>query len=297
MKNKYLGAAFSIMFIIFSVVAVCLIILLSVAVYSLTSENKKLTNEIDYLREQITEQAEEVSDLKVALKTELEKQVIDINTLVPGTIIMEEDVKRDKLDQYFLINEIPTDVFERINGKSYRENDNIGLDELRYIKLIHYNYEHKIQIGELIVNAALASDFVDIFRELFENEYEIYSMYLVDNYWTGDGGDSDTASIDVNNTSAFNYRWSTGSTSELSNHAFGCAIDINPQQNPYVSYRSGTPSWSHENANDYIDRDTGYEHVITHDDLCYKLFIEHGFTWGGDWDVIKDYQHFEKKIK
>ena len=28
--------------------------------------------------------------------------------------------------------------------------------------------------------------------------------------------------------------------------------------------------------------------------LCYKLFTEHGFTWGGDWVHSKDYQHFEK---
>ena len=31
------------------------------------------------------------------------------------------------------------------------------------------------------------------------------------------------------------------------------------------------------------------------DDLCYKLFIEEGFEWGGDWTTCKDYQHFELK--
>ncbi|NLO63583.1 MAG: M15 family metallopeptidase, partial [Clostridiaceae bacterium] len=30
------------------------------------------------------------------------------------------------------------------------------------------------------------------------------------------------------------------------------------------------------------------------DDLCYKLLIRHGFTWGGDWTTSKDYQHFSK---
>ena len=28
-------------------------------------------------------------------------------------------------------------------------------------------------------------------------------------------------------------------------------------------------------------------------DLCYRLFIEKGFEWGGDWTNTKDYQHFE----
>ena len=32
-----------------------------------------------------------------------------------------------------------------------------------------------------------------------------------------------------------------------------------------------------------------------HNDLCYKLFIEEGFEWGGDWTSCKDFQHFELK--
>ena len=32
-------------------------------------------------------------------------------------------------------------------------------------------------------------------------------------------------------------------------------------------------------------------------DLCYQLFIEHGFSWGGNWRTTKDYQHFEKDVK
>lgn len=213
-----------------------------------------------------------------------------------GAIVPEDMVNFDDLQQYFCSYEIQVDddVYQRIIGKSYRENNNIGLSDLAYLKVLHYNFEHEIQVGELIVNAELKEDFCNIFRDLFEEEYEIYSMYLIDNYWTGDGASSDTASIDVNNTSAFCYREITGGSS-LSNHAYGRAIDINPQQNPYVSYRSGYPVWSHDNANDYIDRDTGYEHVITHNDVCYLIFSEYGFEWGGDWSTIKDYQHFEKE--
>ena len=32
---------------------------------------------------------------------------------------------------------------------------------------------------------------------------------------------------------------------------------------------------------------------IDHNDLCFKLFTEAGFEWGGDWTTRKDYQHFE----
>lgn len=44
----------------------------------------------------------------------------------------------------------------------------------------------------------------------------------------------------------------------------------------------------------YVDRSKDFLHKIDHDDLCYKLFMEHGFEWGGDWKHSKDYQHFEK---
>ena len=30
-------------------------------------------------------------------------------------------------------------------------------------------------------------------------------------------------------------------------------------------------------------------------DLCFKLFTEAGFEWGGDWTNRKDYQHFQLK--
>lgn len=169
-----------------------------------------------------------------------------------------------------------SEVYQRIYGRSYVDNPNIALGELRSLKLLHYNFDHEIQMGELIVNADLEEDCLEIFREFFEHEYEIQSMYLIDNYWTGDGETSDFTFIEANNTSAFCYREVTGG-GRLSNHAFGRAIDINPQQNPYVSYSGGDPHWSHSNADDYIDRTTGYDHVITHEDLCYQIFMAHGF--------------------
>ena len=221
---------------------------------------------------------------------------LDVGELAAGTVVSAGEVDPENLDQYFQSYEIEVGdaVYNRIYGKSYVDNPNIGLGDLRYFKVLHYNFDHEIQVGELIANAALEQDYLEIFRELFESEYEIYSMYLIDDFWTGDGDSSDTASIEVNNTSAFCYRQITGG-GRLSNHAYGRAIDINPQQNPYVSYSSGYPQWSHSNANDYIDRTTGYAHVITYDDLCYQVFTAHGFSWGGDWSNPKDYQHFEKK--
>ena len=44
----------------------------------------------------------------------------------------------------------------------------------------------------------------------------------------------------------------------------------------------------------YLDRDADFPYKIERGDLCYNLFISHGFEWGGDWPDRKDYQHFEK---
>lgn len=225
-------------------------------------------------------------------------QLENLSGLAPGTILEPEQINFDDLSRYFMSWKIEEgdNLYDRINGKSYRANDYVPLSSLRYLKMPHYNFKGQIQVGEMIVNKDIQEDVFSIFTGLFKAKYQIQSMYLVDNYWTGDAETSDSASIDENNTSAFCYREISGGGS-LSNHAYGRAIDLNPQQNPYVSYSSGSPRWSHSNANDYIARDTGLPHVITHEDLAYKLFTKHGFRWGGDWNTPKDYQHFDKNNK
>ena len=104
--------------------------------------------------------------------------------------------------------------------------------------------------------------------------------------------------MEANNTSCFNYRTIPNKTS-LSNHSYGLAIDINPRINPYVT--NGGQDVSPQNGAKYAERDikkcTGEykENMIHKGDTIYNLFIEHGFTWGGEWNSAKDYQHFEKK--
>lgn len=242
----------------------------------------------------------EVSDSQSAEVPEPEPEaepakLEDLGGLEAGTVLDAAQLDLTDPARYFTGTAIAegVPVYERINGRSYRDNPHIGLEELRYLKMLHYNFDGQIQVGEMIVNESIQQDVLEIFQALFREEYEIQSMYLIDDYWTGDAEDSDTESVDANNTSAFCYREITGG-GNMSNHAYGLAIDLNPQQNPYVSYRTGEPVWWHENANDYIDRDAGLPHMITHEDLAYELFTQHGFEWGGDWDSPKDYQHFEK---
>ena len=212
-----------------------------------------------------------------------------------GTVIDSDKVDRDNLSQYFTSQTIEEgdSVYDRIYGQSYVDNDNIDLDDLRYLKMLHVNFDGDYQVGEMIVNEDVASDVLEIFEILCAEGYEIYSMYLIDDFWAGDPDDSDWYSIDANNTSCFCYRTATGS-GNLSKHALGRAIDINPQQNPYVTYDSdGDAHYSHDNASDYVyDRYTG-DHMITIYDRAYELFTDYGWSWGGNWSSPKDYQHFQ----
>ena len=77
----------------------------------------------------------------------------------------------------------------------------------------------------------------------------------------------------------------------MSNHAYGLAIDLNPKVNPYVKNDLVLPT----NGLAYVNRDQHVLGIIKKNDAVYQLFTSHGWTWGGDWTSLKDYQHFEKK--
>ena len=213
-----------------------------------------------------------------------------------GEAISDEEI--ENINKYFTssIIERDSEIFDRINGKSYRDNDDIALENLRYLTIPYYNFEQQVILGEMIVNKDIQEDILNIFKELFNNKYEINSIKLIDDYWQDgcSGNIADNNSIEDNNTSCFCYRPVTGGES-ISNHGYGRAIDINPQQNPYVENGQN----SHRNADEYVNnRYVGEPHVIvaSDEDICYSTFTKYGFTWGGNWTNPIDYQHFEKPV-
>lgn len=198
-------------------------------------------------------------------------------------------VKDYGIDRCFAIDTISDKVFARMWKKSYKEGCTIPRSSLRYLRVLHYTINGNIQLGELVCNKRIAADLVDIFRELFNAKYPIERMVLIDNY-----GAQDEPSMAANNTSCFNFRFVSG-TRKLSNHSRGLSIDINPLYNPYVKTRAnGSVHVEPKAGKKFTDRTKKFAYKIDRNDLCYKLFIKHGFTWGGAWKRVKDYQHFEK---
>ena len=187
----------------------------------------------------------------------------------------------------FYVSELPDSVWKNMQGKSYKEGCPVERKDLRYVHVMYVDFAGRSSEGELVVNKLIADDILDIFKQLYKAQYPIERIALIDEY---DGDDEQ--SMSDNNTSAFNFRMIAG-TDIVSEHGMGLAVDVNPFYNPQVKETENGVKVSPEDAISYADRSGDFLYKIDHEDLCYKLFTEHGFEWGGDWETGKDYQHFE----
>ncbi|CAA6810991.1 MAG: Unknown protein [uncultured Sulfurovum sp.] len=193
----------------------------------------------------------------------------------------------------YQVSEITFAVKERmLKANSWRKTCPVSLHNLRYINVNHLNFNGETVSGEIIVHQEVVDEVVNIFAELYEIGYPIRQMRLVSDFKA-----NDWESIEADNTSAFNCRPTTGNKKKWSRHAYGKAIDINPIENPYVSrtgYISHKASLKYKKrrhrTNTYADKA-----VLLKNDKATKIFKKYGWKWGGDWNTIKDYQHFVKK--
>lgn len=155
---------------------------------------------------------------------------------------------------------------------------------LRMIEMTYWGMDRKPHPdGRLVVNAKEARDLVKVFRKLYDMRYPIRRIEPVDVY-----KGSDFESIEADNTSAFNCRAATGSSS-WSQHAFGLAVDLNTCENPYVS---ASGEIAHKHCVKYGNRKNRDPGVIHAGDGVVKAFASIGWGWGGNWSGAKDYQHF-----
>lgn len=188
--------------------------------------------------------------------------------------------------QVFEAKLIPDSVWTRMQGRSVPKNCPVKRTELRYLRLSYWDAAQHERVGEMVCNEKIAQHLVEIFRALYNNRYAIGRMQLIDDFDA-----DDIKSMEANNTSCFCYRMMTGGT-KISKHGLGLAIDINPLYNPYVKGNKVSPPSGRKYASRRATR-KDIPMKIDKTDLCYKLFIQHGFKWGGAWKSCQDYQHFE----
>ena len=206
-----------------------------------------------------------------------------------GQVLTQAKVDSMGIACCFRADTIDDMLFSRISGKSFPANCSVDRGELRYLRLLHRNALGQIVTGEMICHQSIADDLLSIFRQLYDAAYPIERMVLIDDYDA-----DDERSMTANNSSSFCFRTVAGST-KLSKHARGLAVDINTLYNPCVRLRrNGSPSISPAAGRRYADRRISSPYKIVEGDLCHRLFLQHGFIWGGSWNTVKDYQHFEK---
>jgi hypothetical protein len=172
---------------------------------------------------------------------------------------------------------------QQLSRASWHPGCPVSLDQLRYLRISYWGFDRRAHLGEMVVNASAVVPLSHAFADLFRARFPIRRMRLVDRY-----GGSDYASIQADNTSAFNCRDATGST-HFSEHAYGLAIDINPIENPYV-YSDGTTT--HRASEPYLDRANVRPGMAVSGGTLVRAFTAIGWGWGGRWPPPTDYQHF-----
>ena len=243
---------------------------------------------------------EEIENTMMKKKCRMICLLLAISMLLAGCDSIDDDSssnsnQNEKIStrEGFAIYEISDELFERMQeGNTYKEDCIVPRQDLRYLLILHKDKDGNTHQGEMVVHKLIAEDVLEIFEKLYDANYPIERMVLPDNYMA----DDETMMRD-NNSSCFNFRF-ISHTTKVSKHGLGMAVDINTLYNPYykvVTNEDGTTEIVIEPATGapYLDRTQEFEYKINKDDLCYQLFIEKGFEWGGDWTDRKDYQHFE----
>ena len=190
---------------------------------------------------------------------------------------------------------IPDAIWADMQGKSFHS-DVKGCAQRADLVLLnvpYWDYTGKAKSGQLIVNKSVGKDVLDMFKTLYtDKSYVFERIELIDKY-----GGNDRASMNVNNTSGYNCRVVSG-TARLSSHARGLAVDINPFTNPYV-WKEGTSPPGATAFDTLKEREAAKTKpgMILRRSAVVKAFKAKGWKWGGDWSLIKDYQHFSKDGK
>jgi hypothetical protein len=154
-------------------------------------------------------------------------------------------------------------------------------EQLAYVTVSHVTMAGDVARGELVVAKAIAARTVELFRRLHALGFPIRQLRLVDDFAA-----SDDASMDADNSSAFNFRVVAG-TQVLSQHARGLAIDINPVENPWRRPDRILPPAGRA----FVDRTEVRPGMIVRPGPVVAAFDELGWEWGGDWRHAFDDHH------
>jgi hypothetical protein len=167
-------------------------------------------------------------------------------------------------------------------GASWHEGCPVDPANLRMLTVTLVGFDGQEHSGQVVVNAAVASKVVEVFRQLHAARFPIRKLKPIftqaeyDDFETPDDNSTGFSCRDAVNSSG-SQSWSQ--------HAFGDAIDINPIENPYIEGDRIIPSAGAA----YTDRSDVRPGMAVPGSAIVKAFSSVGWGWGAS---FKDYQHF-----
>ena len=167
---------------------------------------------------------------------------------------------------------------------TYRSGCPVAPSGLRIITVPFRNFYGDDGYGRIVVRASVVPEVTVVFKYAHANWWPMRHIYPVDKY-----RGSDPASMQADNTSAFNCRKVTGNPYRLSQHSYGNAIDINPFENPYVTATRVYPDGSEP----FLNRSNARPGMILRGDPVELTMRRLGWPWGARW-AYPDYQHFSE---
>jgi hypothetical protein len=188
------------------------------------------------------------------------------------------------------IRPVPASVRSEMRAHGFfHSNCPVGMSQLRVLTVTTRGFDGHTHTGQLVVNASAASGLAKVFHQLYRLHFPIRHMQLIQMY-----GPSSAIPKDNDVTGAFDCRQAVPSpcvggngTGSWSMHAFGLAVDINPQENPYVGCgQSRDPA-----TKPFFNRSRHRPGMVT--GRVIAAFRSIGWGWGGAWaGNTKDYMHF-----
>jgi hypothetical protein len=180
------------------------------------------------------------------------------------------------------VSRLDRDTRQLMTGSSWHEGCPVPLGKLRLVRVTYIGFDGDAHRGRLVVHRRWADEILEVFERLYRRGFPIRRVRLVDRYDA-----DDRASMRHDNTSAFNCRYISGTTT-WSQHAYGRAIDLNPVENPYVVGSHISP----RRGRAFLDRSDVRMGMVVKRDAAWRAFRRIGWGWGGSWTSAKDYQHF-----
>ncbi len=144
----------------------------------------------------------------------------------------------------------------------------------------YVGFDGKRHMGQIVCERGVCKELVEWFSRMESVGFPFRSVCPVSMY-----GMSDSASMAADNTYCFAQRGIWGSR-EISWHAQGRALDVNPQENPALKRGRTIPAngrWL-----------PGTPGTLSDTSIAVKSLRAIGWKWGAHWRRVQDRHHFQK---